>query len=191
MYAANGALYRRNFLKDSVPLKTLYLSLGPFPLWSKPNSLFLISLKPPISKILTELWIQHSNVRIPSEIYLSVANKYTILKDWNVNLSVDYQWNTLDATLHNFAYPTRNSLLIALATAYKWRGLKGQASLLGTFVNDRSTANISTGSVTRLTKSHEELTPALEKIVEIATQIFQWFANLDGSTQPYHPLLKE
>lgn len=95
------------------------------------------------------------------EIYLSVANKYTILKDWDVNLSVDYQWNTLDATLHNFAYPTRNSLLIALATAYKWRGLKGQASLLGTFVNDRSTANISTGSVTRLTKSHEELTPAL------------------------------
>ena len=31
----------------------------------------------------------------------------------------------------------------------------------------------------------EELTPALEKIVEIATQIFQWFANLDGSTQAF------
>lgn len=31
----------------------------------------------------------------------------------------------------------------------------------------------------------EELTPALEKIVEIATQLFQWFANLDGSTQAF------
>ena len=31
----------------------------------------------------------------------------------------------------------------------------------------------------------EELTPALEKIVEIATQVFQWFANLDGETQAF------
>ena len=31
----------------------------------------------------------------------------------------------------------------------------------------------------------EELTPALEKIVEIATQLFQWFASLDGSTQAF------
>lgn len=31
----------------------------------------------------------------------------------------------------------------------------------------------------------EELTPALEKVVEIATQVFQWFANLDGETQAF------
>lgn len=31
----------------------------------------------------------------------------------------------------------------------------------------------------------EELTPALEKIVEIASQLFTWFANLDGSTQAF------
>lgn len=31
----------------------------------------------------------------------------------------------------------------------------------------------------------EELTPALEKIVEIASQIFTWFASLDGSTQAF------
>lgn len=31
----------------------------------------------------------------------------------------------------------------------------------------------------------EELTPALEKIVEVATQVFQWFANLDGETQAF------
>lgn len=31
----------------------------------------------------------------------------------------------------------------------------------------------------------EELTPALEKVVEIATQVFQWFASLDGSTQAF------
>lgn len=31
----------------------------------------------------------------------------------------------------------------------------------------------------------EELTPALEKIVEIASQLFSWFASLDGSTQAF------
>ena len=31
----------------------------------------------------------------------------------------------------------------------------------------------------------EELTPALEKIVEIASELFSWFANLDGSTQAF------
>ena len=31
----------------------------------------------------------------------------------------------------------------------------------------------------------EELTPALEKIVEIASQLFTWFASLDGSTQAF------
>lgn len=95
------------------------------------------------------------------EIYLSVANKYTIMRDWDINLSVDYQWNTLDATLTNFVYPTRNTWLVAFATAYKWCGVKTQASLLGTIVNDRSVATSGTGSVTKRTKTHNEFTPAV------------------------------
>lgn len=95
------------------------------------------------------------------EIYVSAANKVKLLKDWEMNLSVDYTWNTLDASLTNFVYPTRHSVLVALATAYKWRGWKAQASMLGTFVTDKSTATSGTGSVTKRTKDFSEYTPAV------------------------------
>jgi outer membrane cobalamin receptor len=65
------------------------------------------------------------------EFYASMANKYAILPNWDINLSVDYQWNTLGAN-----YPQRNTTLVALATAFEWQRLKAQASLLGTFVNE-------------------------------------------------------
>jgi outer membrane cobalamin receptor len=72
------------------------------------------------------------------EIYLSTANKYAVFPNWDINLSVDYIWNTLDANLANFVYPTRNTVLAALATALEWRRFKAQASLLGTFVFDNT-----------------------------------------------------
>lgn len=95
------------------------------------------------------------------EVYVSAANKFKLLKDWELNLSVDYTWNTLDASLTNFVYPKRHSVLVALATAYKWRGWKAQASVLGTFVQDCSTATSGTGSVTKRIKSFDEFTPAV------------------------------
>lgn len=73
------------------------------------------------------------------EVYLSVANKYSILPNWDVNLSADYLWNTLDANLPLFMYPIRNTYLVAVATAFEWHRLKAQASWLGTFVFDRIT----------------------------------------------------
>jgi outer membrane cobalamin receptor len=68
------------------------------------------------------------------EIYVSTAHKYTVLPTWEIDLSVDYIWNTLDADLTNFVYPARNTMLAALATAFEWQRLKAQASVLGTFV---------------------------------------------------------
>jgi outer membrane cobalamin receptor len=68
------------------------------------------------------------------EVYASVANKYTIHPLWDVNLSADYQWNVLDASLQDFVYPRRHTALVALATAFEWKRLKAQLSLLGTFV---------------------------------------------------------
>lgn len=96
-----------------------------------------------------------------NELYISTANKYTILKDWDVNLSVDYQWNSLDASLANFAYPTRNTLLAALATAYTYAGLKAQASLLGTFVFDKANINSGGESLGKRTTKFSKFTPAL------------------------------
>lgn len=95
------------------------------------------------------------------EVYVSAANRVRLLKDWEANLSMDYTYNTLDASITNFSYPTRHSILVALATAYKWRGWKAQASLLSTFVTDKSTASSGTGSVNRRENSFDEYTPAV------------------------------
>ena len=95
------------------------------------------------------------------EIYLSTANKYTILTDWDVNLSVDYQWNSLDATLTGFGYPIRHTVLTALATAYTWRGFKAQASLLHTLVNDRSSARFGGQVIEKMSRHMNKVTPAV------------------------------
>ncbi|KAA6303207.1 MAG: hypothetical protein EZS26_000600 [Candidatus Ordinivivax streblomastigis] len=70
------------------------------------------------------------------EIYASIANKYAILSNWDVNLSADYQENILGSSLKNVVYLLRTTALVALATAFEWQQLKAQASLLGTFVHE-------------------------------------------------------
>jgi outer membrane cobalamin receptor len=81
-------------------------------------------------------WLLLDNKFLQQEIYISTANKYAFLPTWNINLSVDYIWNTLDANLVKFVHSTRNSLLAVLATAFEWQRFKVQASVLGTFIFD-------------------------------------------------------
>jgi outer membrane cobalamin receptor len=90
------------------------------------------------------------NTFVQQEIYVSTANQYKILPTWDIALSVDYQWNILDATLKDFVYPKRSTVLVALATAFEWQRLKGQVSLLGTFVFE---------NVTRINHGVGELLP--------------------------------
>jgi outer membrane receptor protein involved in Fe transport len=85
------------------------------------------------------------------EIYASLAGKYAILPRWDINLSVDYQWNTLSSDMKNFAFPRRNTVLSALATAFEWQRFKAQASILGTFVSE-NVANV---------QDKQEFTPAI------------------------------
>lgn len=70
------------------------------------------------------------------EAYLSLVNRYSLSSIWDVNLSVDAQMNTLNATLTDFVYPRRFTQLVALATALRLKRVKMQASLLGTFVEE-------------------------------------------------------
>ena len=72
------------------------------------------------------------------EIYLSTANVLELLPNWSASLSYDFKWNKLDADLWNFAYPTRISNLVSLATAIDYKHLKAQGSVLATFINDRT-----------------------------------------------------
>jgi len=95
------------------------------------------------------------------EIYASVANKYAILPFWDVNLSADYQWNTLSANLTDFVYPRRNTVLAALATAFEWKRLKMQASLLGTFVFEEITRENQYSPQPQKPDNKQEYTPAV------------------------------
>lgn len=95
------------------------------------------------------------------EAYLSVAQRLEILKNWDADLSVDYQWNHLDATLVNFARPVRHTILAALATAWRCGGLKAQASLLGTFVADKASIVRGTEVLGKRTQHFDKFTPAV------------------------------
>ncbi|MCC8146189.1 MAG: TonB-dependent receptor plug domain-containing protein [Bacteroidales bacterium] len=119
-------------------------------------------------KILKEVietdssWILQSkgidNYFWQKEFYISVANRYSIFPNWDVSLSSDYQWNSLDASLKEFVYPRRNTALIAAATAFEWKRIKAMASFLGTFVKDNISRNPNDNSKTAPSK--EEYTPA-------------------------------
>ena len=87
------------------------------------------------------------------EIYLSTANVLELLPNWSASLSYDFKWNKLDADIWNFAYPTRISNLVSLATAIDYKHLKAQGSVLATFINDRthSSSGDSKSSISKLT----------------------------------------
>ena len=67
------------------------------------------------------------------ELYFSAANMLNILPFWSADVSVDFQWNKLNADLVNFVYPCRYTALVA---ALHFERFKLQASLLGTFVHE-------------------------------------------------------
>ena len=71
------------------------------------------------------------------ELLLSTSNVYSLLDPWSVSLSYDLRWNKLDSDQRLFAYPTRRSHQVALATALDLGWLKAQGSLLATFARDR------------------------------------------------------
>ncbi|TDQ12065.1 TonB-dependent receptor plug domain-containing protein [Pedobacter metabolipauper] len=85
------------------------------------------------------------------ELYLSLANQYQINPFWDVVLSTDYQYNTLDANLFSFAYPDRQNVLAALATRLNFNSFDIQANLLGTYVYDRVKDGTPAGTKQKLT----------------------------------------
>ena len=72
------------------------------------------------------------------EAYVSAANMFTINRWWNANLSVDAQWNKLNADMVNFVGPQRYTILSALATSIRFDKISLQGSLLYTHVTDKT-----------------------------------------------------
>lgn len=101
-----------------------------------------------------ELYIDNSYYQ--QEAYLSVANIFRMTSWWDLSASVDAQWNTMNANMRNFMYPTRWSQYVSVATAMRYGGLNGQASVLGTFIQDIA----GNERVGRSTTYRNEFTPA-------------------------------
>jgi outer membrane cobalamin receptor len=90
------------------------------------------------------------------ELYFSAAGKYHITSFWDVGLSSDYQFNTLnalenDTAQYRFVHPRRNTFLTAAATDLHFKHFSVQASLLGTFVKDLVDTLSAAGKKTKLT----------------------------------------
>lgn len=73
-----------------------------------------------------------------SEGYFSAAHLFNIKDWWSISLSNDFQYNYLDADLVNFVYPSRITLLSALATSIQLSKFSAQACILHTFVSDHT-----------------------------------------------------
>lgn len=85
------------------------------------------------------------------ETYLSLANRFSLAGqtalfnatrqtnvNWDLSVAIDWQFNTLNSDMKMFAYPSRHSVYIALATQADWRWFKLQTSVLGTYIKDQT-----------------------------------------------------
>jgi outer membrane cobalamin receptor len=77
------------------------------------------------------------------EIYLSSANRFNVLPALSADISVDLQWNTLNADMFDFVYPNRYTALAAAAAALHLKKLKLQASMLATFIHETTRSGYS------------------------------------------------
>ena len=95
------------------------------------------------------------------ELYLSTANVLELLPNWSASLSYDFKWNKLNADTYNFAFPTRLSNLVSLATAIDYKHLKAQGSILATFINDHYRRAVANSTLYTLHSTLQKLTPAV------------------------------
>lgn len=79
--------------------------------------------------------IHVDNIYKQREGYISWANKYSILSNWDVSVAYDYQWNGLSEYTSVF----RNTHWISAATAFSIKNcLKVQAAALATIVDEEA-----------------------------------------------------
>lgn len=96
------------------------------------------------------------------DFYLSLANRYTILPNWDVSLVADLQYNTLTSNMEGFTFPKRLTTLVALASALELGNVKLQGSALGTFVKESTSKGTSAEDQTRKAAPNKhEFSPAL------------------------------
>lgn len=102
-----------------------------------------------------ELYVDNSYWQ--QEVYISMANLIKVNSWWDLSASADVQWNKLNANMNNFAYPRRWTEMLAIASAFKYKGLKAQVSILGQFIQD----DTFTASTAEVRGNKHEFSPAV------------------------------
>lgn len=95
-----------------------------------------------------------NNIYQQQEYYTSLVNEFVIKKWWKLSLATDWIINQMQSNLDDFAYPTRNTKLVALATELSWHPLTISGSLLGSHINEKVKQGEAAGE-------KQEVTPAL------------------------------
>lgn len=80
------------------------------------------------------------------EVYFSAVNAFQLSQPLKVALSADYLYNTLDATLPQFAFPKSHTGLFNLALDYQTYAWRVQGNVLSTFTNEKVEVGNSAGS---------------------------------------------
>jgi outer membrane receptor protein involved in Fe transport len=80
------------------------------------------------------------------EAYLSLSGKYKISSIWEAAYASDYTYQTLDANIYRFPYPTRNTFLNVLSSSLTFEQFNIQANVLSTTVIDQVKVYSSSGN---------------------------------------------
>ncbi len=78
-----------------------------------------------------------NNTYEQQEYYTSLVNEFAIKKWWKVSLATDWVFNQMQSNLDGFAYPKRNTRLVAAASEMAWDKLTISGNVLGSFINER------------------------------------------------------
>ncbi len=81
--------------------------------------------------------VKVDNLYRQRELYFSTSNQYVLNRRFSFSAAYDIKWNTLDADMYGFVKPDRLSHLLSAAVDIDYKRVRGQASLVATFIHDR------------------------------------------------------
>lgn len=88
------------------------------------------------------------NVYRQKELYLSTTHLYNITSWWDASAAYDVQWNSMNADMYGFVYPTRWHHFASAATAMRLGPLSLQGSVVFNCISDHTERAESPGSKT-------------------------------------------
>jgi vitamin B12 transporter len=147
----NAVIFYNPYSKQRVQNRDMFMQAGYEHIWA--NSFHLL-LNTKLSRLYTH-YIDPDFLNgqgglnykyTQKEVYQSATLAYHITGNWEISYAADFAYTDLDANVKDYAYPSRQTLLNAVAsnlTLGKWRF---QGSLLNSYINESVTTGKSSGS---------------------------------------------